>query len=270
MSQEQTVRMTVDLTAEVPVPKGVNAGLSCPNSKILRTRLGEPSSSYTQQCQPPTNRTLKDAIVGANVGPFTVYGLGKAVDSLKTVMKDIKSERPAVYSALGTAGMLCCRLQRPAKGQDPSTVKAISSHSWGTAIDLTINKRLDVRGNGTAMYGMTLIAPIFNRHGWFWGATFRTEDAMHFEISVQTLSTWFPRDFYDHKLDPAPFVALRYGDRGDLVRSLQARLRELFGGIVVDGAFGRSTEAAVIKFQAAHRLKQDGIVGPVTRRSLRF
>ena len=81
---------------------------------------------------------------------------------------------------LGSAGMLCCRFVR-------GSTTSISNHSWGTAIDLTINGVLDKRGNGQVQYGLALIAPIFNQHGWYWGAGFATEDGMHFEISQDLL-----------------------------------------------------------------------------------
>jgi D-alanyl-D-alanine dipeptidase len=51
-------------------------------------------------------------------------------------MADIAKEQPAVYAGLGSAGMLCCRLVR-------GSTTAISNHSWGTAIDLTLNGVLD-------------------------------------------------------------------------------------------------------------------------------
>lgn len=63
-------------------------------------------------------------------------------------------------------------------GPGPSAT-AISNHSWGTAIDLTLDGVLDTYGDDKVHYGLTL-ASIFNRHGWFCGAAFRTEDAMHF------------------------------------------------------------------------------------------
>jgi len=257
-----------DLNAEVEVPKDSNKGLTCPNSAFLRKRLGEPREDYTQECQPATNQTLKDLMKSVTVGPIKVKGLGRAVDSLKLVIDDIQKEQPKVYAALGTVGMLCCRKQRPAKGQDASQVTAISSHSWGTAIDLTIHGKLDVRGNGTTQRGVAQIAPIFNRHGWFWGATFRTEDAMHFEVSREKLSEWFPTDLYDHKKDPAPGVSLRHGSRGDLVLALQKRLQAMDPKLIVDGIFGKGTEAAVRKFQEDNGLKPDGVVGPKTRKAM--
>jgi hypothetical protein len=206
----------------------------------------------------------------AQVGPLKVQGLSHAVDSLKFVVDDIQREQPDVYAVLGHVGMLCCRHQRPSKGQSASEVKAISSHSWGTAIDVSIQRLVDIRGNGTALRGVALIAPIFNRHGWFWGATFRTEDAMHFEISREKLAEWFPDDLYDHKQDPAPYVSLRYGSRGALVEALQKRLRPTYLYVIADGAFGKKTQEAVRSFQAENGLQPDGVVGPLTRKALQL
>lgn len=54
-------------------------------------------------------------------------------------------------------------------------------------------------------------------------------------------------------------ATLRRGDRGDPVKSVQAKV-----GAVVDGVFGPNTEALVRSFQAAKGLVPDGIVGPRT------
>jgi peptidoglycan hydrolase-like protein with peptidoglycan-binding domain len=65
-------------------------------------------------------------------------------------------------------------------------------------------------------------------------------------------------------------MTVRLGSRGAEVRNLQAELRA--AGVLsgkVDGVFGKQTLAAVKKFQARHRLAQDGIVGPRTWKSLR-
>ncbi len=53
---------------------------------------------------------------------------------------------------------------------------------------------------------------------------------------------------------------LRRGDSGELVQRLQRTL----GGLTIDGNFGSGTEAAVRRFQTAHGLVPDGIVGPKT------
>jgi putative chitinase len=62
---------------------------------------------------------------------------------------------------------------------------------------------------------------------------------------------------------------LRVGDRGELVRALQDRLKSL--GYAVgssDGIFGSRTRAAVLAFQAENDLATDGLIGPKTRAAL--
>ena len=56
---------------------------------------------------------------------------------------------------------------------------------------------------------------------------------------------------------------VRRGLRGELTRQIQAKV-----GVTVDGQFGPNTEAAVRRFQRAHGLVPDGIVGPKTWQAL--
>lgn len=167
---------------EVPVPQGINPGLSVPTPDLLTEVLGQPREDYSDECQAVTYVPLASQILASTVGPFKVRGLRAAVGSLKLIMAEVRREYPDLYLSLGTPGMLCCRRQRGSR--------KISSHSWGTAIDLKIMGELDERGDGKVQYGLTLIARFFNRHGWFWGATFRKEDAMHFEVSKEKLLQW--------------------------------------------------------------------------------
>jgi hypothetical protein len=168
---------------QAPVKSAINGGLTAVNNKYMIAKLGEPRSDYSTDCQPLTNVKLKRHIVTASVGPFRVSGLKPAVLSLQVVFGEIYRAQPEVYAKLGTAGMLCCRYTR-----DSTT--SISNHSWGTALDLTIDNVLDKRGDGRVQYGLTLIAPIFNQFGWYWGATFATEDGMHFEASRALVDAW--------------------------------------------------------------------------------
>jgi peptidoglycan hydrolase-like protein with peptidoglycan-binding domain len=53
------------------------------------------------------------------------------------------------------------------------------------------------------------------------------------------------------------------------IQTIQARINALgFGPLVVDGAFGPCTRAAVKEFQATKGLVPDGIPGPLTRAAL--
>lgn len=169
-------------TTEVAVPYDVNRGLTGCTSGWMKTMLGVPSTKPAPDCGPLTNKKLAARMVTDSVGPFKVTGFDLAVRSLKEVMAEIAKKYPDMK--LTSAGMLCCRLVRGTK------VGSISNHSWGTAIDLKIDGVLDDRGDGKVQAGLKLIAPIFNKHGWYWGAHFSTEDGMHFEISVEKLNQW--------------------------------------------------------------------------------
>lgn len=63
---------------------------------------------------------------------------------------------------------------------------------------------------------------------------------------------------------PIPNRLIKFGEKGELVKQLQKKL----GGLTIDGIFGRLTLARVIIFQRNHKLKVDGIVGPITWKAL--
>lgn len=169
-------------TDEVPVPKEVNRGLLASTGGMMETLLGRPRRSFTSECQPITNPALRKRIITDDIGPFNVTGFDLAVRDLKTlIFPEIAKKHPKLK--LSSAGMLCCRLVR-------GSLTSISNHAWGTAIDLKVDGVLDEYGNGKVQYGLTLIAPIFNKHGWYWGAHFRKEDGMHFDVSYTKIQKW--------------------------------------------------------------------------------
>jgi hypothetical protein len=165
-----------------PAPGTFNRGLVAVSNKAMTEMFGSPRDSYSQDCQPLTADKLKHNVITDTVGMFRATGLGPAVNSLKQVFTQIAQTQPDLYPKIATAGMLCCRFQR-------GSTTTISNHSWGTAIDLTIGGLLDKRGDNLVQHGLTLIAPIFNQFGWYWGAMFPTEDAMHFEASTTLAQT---------------------------------------------------------------------------------
>jgi len=69
--------------------------------------------------------------------------------------------------------------------------------------------------------------------------------------------------------NPTGSTLLKYGDKGDAVKALQTRLKELgyFGG-TVGGNFGSITRDAVKAFQTAAGLTNDGIAGEETLNAL--
>lgn len=249
------------LTDLIDIPSGINQGVSSAKQATMLALLGNPRESYDRECRPVTNPRLAALMVFEKVGNLKVRGLGPAVEAVGAVVEDIRAAEPAVHRALGHVGMLCARNVR-------GSATAISNHSWGTAIDLTLEGVLDRRGDGLVQEGLTRIFPIFNHHGFFWGAGFRTEDAMHFECGDELIRRWHDEGKLGAPLPrPVPTV-LSLGDRGPEVRAVQQALSRHGGSLVLDGDFGRATMAAVMDFQGRRGLTVDGVVGPRTKAAL--
>ncbi|MCT2582218.1 peptidoglycan-binding domain-containing protein [Actinophytocola gossypii] len=67
---------------------------------------------------------------------------------------------------------------------------------------------------------------------------------------------------------PSLAATARRGDSGEHVHAVQAQLNAYGYRLVVDGVFGAATVAATTDFQRQNRLTADGIVGPVTWRTM--
>jgi hypothetical protein len=247
---------TIKITDEVNVPKTVNQGISVASPQFMETLLGCPRKSYTSKCQAMTNKELYDKhITMENVGPFRVTGLRHAVESLRVVLADVSKEQPVVYEVLGCAGMLCCRYM--------GSKSKVSNHSWGIAIDLLIDGKLDPYNNGKTFYGLTLIAPIFNRHGWFWGARYRTsEDAMHFEVCKEKLLEWARAGLLGTNAEKVAhgIKVLRPGAKGPQVRKVQEALKKHVPSTPTHGHYDHMTERAVKVAQLLFSMTPTGIM----------
>lgn len=64
------------------------------------------------------------------------------------------------------------------------------------------------------------------------------------------------------------WLEMRQGRKTEQVRQLQAYLNGHGYSLTLDADFGPATDRAVRSFQAKHKLKVDGIVGPNTRKAL--
>ncbi len=160
-----------------------NEGLTVPSSSSQVEVFGMPREGLSDDCEPMTNETLKAMLVTEDVGPIRVSMLRPAVESLRVVFEKIKATDEDLYNRINTAGALCVRRIRGSQ-------TAVSSHSFGTAVDLYIDGVLDQLGDGKTQLGLTILADFFQAEGWFWGASFSREDSMHFEVSKEKIAQW--------------------------------------------------------------------------------
>lgn len=234
----------------------VNGTLQPARNATMLAAMGNPRGSYGNACEEPTNPGFRALVETADFGPFRATGVRPALQALQAIMADIAAEKPAVHRTLGTAGMLCCRLVR-------GSASAISNHSWGAAIDLTIEGDLDTRGDGLAQAGLFEIHPIFNRHGWFWGAAFPVEDSMHFEPSDQLIRRWAAEGAFGAAGSGAP-AGLSFGDRSARVEALQTALNAALAPMEteVDGIFGKDTRAMLAEWQRRNGMPVTGTASP--------
>jgi Putative peptidoglycan binding domain/D-alanyl-D-alanine carboxypeptidase len=250
----------IDLSDEIPFESlpglsrlTLNGALRASRNATTLALIGAPRGTYDHTCRDPQNPDLVDLLETVDFGPFRATGLRPAMRVLDLILKDMARLEPEVHARLSSAGMLCCRLVR-------GSATAISSHSWGIAIDLMIDGRLDTWGDNRVQRGLLRIHPIFNAYGFFWGAAFPTEAAMHFEASDQLVRRWAAAG----EFGPAGRVrlaqALTIGDRGPEVLTLQKALNVVLPfEITADGIFGKDTRAAVIEVQRRFGLRPDGV-----------
>lgn len=161
----------------------VNKGLTVAGSRYMVEKLGMPRSDMGQDCQPMTNEELKAKLVLENVGPIRVHMLRPAAESLGRVFESIRKADPDLYSLIQSSGSLCVRNIR-------GTTNSPSNHSFGLALDMNIDGHLDNFTDGKTQLGLTIMADFFHEEGWIWGAGFRREDSMHFEVSRELLDRW--------------------------------------------------------------------------------
>ncbi|MDB4558919.1 M15 family metallopeptidase, partial [Amylibacter sp.] len=252
----------------IPIPEGINKGLSSAKNATMIQTLGMPRDSIDSKCRGVTNSPLKQLIVTRDVGPFRVTGVRVAVESLARVMVEVKKHEPSTVASLGSVGMLCVRF---IKG-----TKKLSNHSWGCAIDISIDGRLDglpksERRDGKTLAGLAAMAPFFHAEGWYWGVGFsKFEDGMHFEVADETIRKWHADGTLGKRAGKRKLMPsnLSIGDNGAEVAALQRALAEQGFDIIPDGDFGPITHGIVMDFQAEEGLVPDGIVGATTKKAL--
>ncbi len=161
----------------------VNGKINVAGPSFLEQFIGRPRENLSDNCDPMTNPKLKAMLKLESVGPIRVSMLQPAIESITRVFENVKNTDPDLYARINTAGSLCVRQIRGTRGRT-------STHSFGLAVDLNIDGKLDTLGDGKTQLGLTILADFFRAEGWVWGAGFSREDSMHFEVSRQMLEQW--------------------------------------------------------------------------------
>lgn len=163
--------------------RNLNKGLTVPTPSFLNETFGPPRDDLTDQCQDITNPRLAGLVHEQQVGPVMVKMVQPALDSLGVVLGNVQRADPDLYARINTAGSLCVRLIR-------GSTSAVSTHSFGLAVDLNIDGVVDTLGDGRTQLGLTILSDFFNAEGWVWGAAYGREDSMHFEVSEEKIKEW--------------------------------------------------------------------------------
>ncbi|WP_295076558.1 M15 family metallopeptidase [Tabrizicola sp.] len=160
-----------------------NKGITQPRNKTMLALLGRPREDLGTDCRGISNPRLKSLVETRQIGTIKATMLKPALDSLERIVAKLQEDEPDIAAKLGTAGALCVRLIR---GSNSS----VSNHSFGTAIDITLQGELDPFADGTMQIGLVILAEHFNAEGWYWGGGYNREDGMHFEVGEETLKKW--------------------------------------------------------------------------------
>ncbi len=182
--EEGAVPATEALSEQMKLAKErFNKGIIQPKNAFMLEMLGPPRQDYSTACQGVSNPRLSATLETRQIGGFKLTMLRPALDSVEKIMLRLQTDEPEIFAALGTAGGLCVRFIR-------GSTTSISSHSWGAAVDLTLEGKLDAMGDGGTQFGLVILAEFFNDEGWYWGAGYGREDSMHFEIGEDLLRQW--------------------------------------------------------------------------------
>jgi hypothetical protein len=171
------------LSDRVPIPPRdtINVGLTACSERTMLGQFGRPGA-LTNDCSEPTGQFRHRVRQRFDVGPFKVSGLDYAVESLLQIFTEVRRDNSLLFEQVKNEGMLCVRARR----HNPAHY---SNHSWGTAIDIFFGSGVVDQGERVTHRGNLLLAPYFNRHGWYWGAGFSGDsvDSMHFELAEETI-----------------------------------------------------------------------------------
>lgn len=182
------------LLEEFPVPaaSAMNTGIEpCPTS-YLEHLFGLPiARPFPKDCAESDHASSfwEKRFKSLDVGPFNVTGHHLAVKLLEESLRAVKLADSELYNSLSSAGMLCLRHVR-------GNPHILSNHAMGLAVDFKFKGVLPPRGDKKVLGGTLRLYQILKTFGWFWGAEFRIDDDMHFEVGSAKVREWTAKGIF--------------------------------------------------------------------------
>ncbi len=170
-------------TVLIPDRRTLNKGYTVATPTFLEEFLGRPRDTLSDDCEEMTNPKLAALLKTENVGPINVKMLEPAIESLRRIFEEVARTDKDLLDRIATSGSLCVRQIR-------GTVGRASTHAFGLAVDINVDGKLDVFGDGKTQLGLLIMKDFFLAEGWVWGAGYGREDSMHFEVSQEKLEEW--------------------------------------------------------------------------------
>jgi hypothetical protein len=185
------------MSSLISIPAGINSGLNFPSADFQIAKIGRPGCPLTAACFSCNCATNNAVISRLRVtmkvtDTVSITGLKPFVEAVQRAFANMKAaggEALTAYQQAKSAGGLCCR---PIKRSNGTPGGTWSNHSWGVAVDFFFGGSMDPRGDAKTQYGLSVMAPFFQREKLYWAAGYggSSEDAMHFEASTQALNEW--------------------------------------------------------------------------------
>lgn len=143
-----------------------------------------------------------------------------------------------------------------------------TSDHVGIILEVSDNGYTVIEGNKSDAVGCRRIAysyPYIKGIGFATRLDGKVDSATESSTVGQQMSSTVGQQMADHIIANRRWPTLKLYSKGEWVKVLQAMLNaENNAGLEVDGEYGVFTYSAVNKFQTAHGLERDGIVGPLT------